>query len=209
MLFFSLLAVNAPALLPLVPCAAAGRSGRHGFCTSSAAGTGTSTATAAPTPIILRGSNYIRLGGDDGSLYHSTFDMCAVNCYNRTRFLAAFDAMQRNGYNINRVFLDARPGIGIGGNTTSTGDLFIRRIYFVTRFSTKFNVIINVGFQSRWMRHGSGVSRSTLPTVQCVEFTRWSRWCAFRRISILRTSSRRTEVRSGQSGRSHRGINFW
>ena len=108
-----LLAIGvARALAPLSACKAAGRSGRFGICSGAA------------TPIVLRGSNYIRLGGPEGSgTYHSTFDTCAVNCYNRSRFLAAFKAMQYDGYNINRVFLDALPGRGIGGNTTATAAL--------------------------------------------------------------------------------------
>jgi hypothetical protein len=52
--------------------------------------------------------------------YHSTFDS---GVYNRTTYSAAFHAMARSGYNINRVFLDELPNRGIGGSTASTSPL--------------------------------------------------------------------------------------
>ena len=105
------------ALPALVPCEAAARAGRWGLCTSGGAG------GAAPTPLSLRGSNYIRLGGNLSSGcegYHSTFD---AGVYNRTRYLAAFKTMQKQGFNIMRAFLDERPGCGIGGDVSSTEPL--------------------------------------------------------------------------------------
>ena len=105
------------ALPALVPCEAAARAGRWGLCTSAGAG------DAAPTPLSLRGSNYIRLGGNLSSGcegYHSTFD---AGVYNRTRYLAAFKTMQKQGFNIMRAFLDERPGCGIGGDVSSTEPL--------------------------------------------------------------------------------------
>jgi len=53
-------------------------------------------------------------------MYHSTFD---VGVYNRTRYVAAFKALQRDGFNINRVFLDELPNRGIGGLTNATDPL--------------------------------------------------------------------------------------
>ncbi len=109
----------AAALPALVPCQAGGRAGRWGLCTSSAGG------TLAPDakPVTLRGSNYIRLGGDltSGCVgYHTTFD---EGVYNRTRYLDAFQTMHGQGFNIMRVFLDERPGCGIGGDVSSTEPL--------------------------------------------------------------------------------------
>ena len=46
---------SALALPALVPCEAAARAGRRGLCSSSA---------GSPKPLSLRGSNYIRLGGN-------------------------------------------------------------------------------------------------------------------------------------------------
>ena len=95
------------ALPALIPCASAsnGKSDRWGICGGD-----------AKSPISLRGSNYIRLGGSNvpscTGLYHTTFD---TGVYNRTRYIFAFEAMQRQGYNVARVFLDERVGCGIGG----------------------------------------------------------------------------------------------
>ena len=103
---------SALALPALVPCEAAARAGRRGLCSSSA---------GSPKPLSLRGSNYIRLGGNPPyPAGHSTFD---EGVYNRTRYNAAFAAMQRQGFNVLRVFIDARPGCGISGNATSTEPL--------------------------------------------------------------------------------------
>ena len=86
----------------LAPCASAtnGASDRWGLC-------------AGGSPLSLRGSNYIRLGGSTVpgcTGYHTTFD---AGVYNRTRYNTAFAAMQARGYNIVRVFLDERIGCGI------------------------------------------------------------------------------------------------
>ena len=103
---------SALALPALVPCEAAARAGRRGLCSSSA---------GSPKPLSLRGSNYIRLGGNPPyPAGHSTFDK---GVYNRTRYNAAFAAMQRQGFNVLRVFIDARPGCGISGDATSTEPL--------------------------------------------------------------------------------------
>eukprot|EP00936_MAST-01D_sp_MAST-1D-sp1_P002572 g2572.t1 len=103
---------TAVSLPPLVPCAAGGRGGRWGLCQNV-------SGALSVTPIALRGANYIRLGhntiGVDG--YHTTFD---VGVYNRSRYQATFAAMQADGYNVNRVFLDERPDSGIGGATNAT-----------------------------------------------------------------------------------------
>jgi hypothetical protein len=99
-------------LPPLVTCQAGGRGGRPGLCASD---------TGAV--VVLRGSNYIRLGNGTGHAtggYHTTFD---VGVYNRSRYAAAFGSMERNGYNVNRVFLDERPGSGIGGARNATAPL--------------------------------------------------------------------------------------
>ena len=93
------------ALNPLAPCAAGGRSGRHGLCD-----------TTTGEPFVPRGSNYIRLA--DG--YHSNFDAAH---YNRTRYVAALRAMQAGGLNMVRVFLDELPGRGIGGAVAATEPL--------------------------------------------------------------------------------------
>jgi hypothetical protein len=107
-LFATALLTSVHALPALTKCSAGGRAGRYGLCDAS-------TGNA----IILRGSNYIRLGGDPPNIatYHSTFD---AGVYNRTRYRSAFQAMQHDGYNINRVFMDELPNRGIGGATTST-----------------------------------------------------------------------------------------
>ena len=80
------------ALPALTPCAAAanGASGRWGICARGAAG-------EAHSPLALRGSNYIRLGGSHctGGV-HTTFD---AGVYNRTRYVAAFESMQAQGCN--------------------------------------------------------------------------------------------------------------
>ena len=106
------------ALPALVPCASAtnGASDRWGICTAAAA-------DAAESPLALRGSNYIRLGGSTVpgcTGYHTTFD---AGMYNRTRYIAAFQSMQSQGYNIARVFLDERVGCGIGGTANATEPL--------------------------------------------------------------------------------------
>ena len=119
-LFAALLWGSACALPALVPCAAGGRGGRQGLCTT---GAGAGAAAAAATPIALRGANYIRLGGNTvgpNTRYHTTFD---VGVYNRTRYQLAFRAMAADGYNVNRVFLDERPGSGIGGPANATAPL--------------------------------------------------------------------------------------
>lgn len=101
-----------PSLPALMPCAAGGRAGRPGLC-----------ATSTGVPVVLRGANYIRLGGNtvgQQSKYHTTFD---VGVYNRTRYNAAFDALHADGFNVNRVFLDERPDSGIGGPANATAPL--------------------------------------------------------------------------------------
>eukprot|EP01048_Picozoa_sp_COSAG05_P001534 COSAG05_NODE_52_length_23775_cov_49.471110_9_plen_401_part_00 len=121
------------ALPALVPCETAARAGRWGLCAGadpdaggSGGGGGAGAGAAAapkPLPVILRGSNYIRLGGNltSGCVgYHSTFD---AGVYNRTRYVSAFRTMQSQGFNIMRVFIDARPGCGIGGDVSSTEPL--------------------------------------------------------------------------------------
>lgn len=95
----------------LVPGASCGKGGRWGLCAYDA-GVGTLR------PAVLRGSNYIRLHSDNH--YHSTFD---ADTYNRTRYNLAMKAMRKDGYNINRVFLDETPGRGIGGGTNNTAPL--------------------------------------------------------------------------------------
>jgi hypothetical protein len=110
---------SARALPALVPCAAGGRGGRQGLCTTGAG----AAAGAAVKPVALRGANYIRLGGNTvgkNTRYHTTFD---VGVYNRTRYQLAFRAMAADGYNVNRVFLDERPGSGIGGPANATAPL--------------------------------------------------------------------------------------
>ena len=104
---FALLSSSVRALPGLTKCSAGSRAGRSGLCDVS-------TGKA----VVLRGSNYIRLGGAPPAIsgYHSTFD---AGVYNRTRYRSAFAAMQHDGYNINRVFLDELPNRGIGGATTS------------------------------------------------------------------------------------------
>ena len=97
----------------LTSCAAGGRAGRPGFCAASG-GDGDGAV------VELRGTNYIRLGGPNLSMYHSTFD---VGVYNRSRYVAAFQRLQRDGFNINRVFLDELPNRGIGGSTNATTPL--------------------------------------------------------------------------------------
>ena len=109
----------ASALPALVPCAAGGRAERWGLCTINRGGLGAD----AEAPVTLRGSNYIRLGGNltSGCVgYHSTFD---EGVYNRTRYLDAFQTMQGQEFNIMRVFLDERPGCGIGGDVSSSEPL--------------------------------------------------------------------------------------
>ena len=98
-----LLSAAAHGLVPLEPCEAGGRGGRWGLC-----------GVAGGAAVTLRGSNYIRLG-PSSKMYHSTFDQ---GTYNRSRFAAAFDAMRRDGYNVNRVFLDELANRGIGGNAS-------------------------------------------------------------------------------------------
>eukprot|EP00912_Choanoflagellata_sp_UC4_P001819 UC4_evm1s1165 len=93
------------ALDALIPCAEGGRGGRWGLCTDD------------KKPVVLRGSNYIRLGGPGLNGYHSTF---ATSVYNRSRYQSVFSVMKSNGYNIQRVFLDETRESGIGGNTTGT-----------------------------------------------------------------------------------------
>jgi hypothetical protein len=118
MLFYAALFWGSARALPaLVPCAVGGRGGRQGLCTT---GAGAGAAAAAAVPIALRGANYIRLGGNTvgpNTRYHTTFD---VGVYNRTRYQLAFRAMAADGYNVNRVFLDERPGSGIGGPANAT-----------------------------------------------------------------------------------------
>ena len=107
-LFLAALAA-AHALPELSSCSTAGRGGRSGFC-----------AEGSSTPVVLRGANYIRLGGNtigSDTPYHTTFD---VGVYNRTRYNLAFTAMRADGYNVNRVFLDERPDSGIGGPSNAT-----------------------------------------------------------------------------------------
>eukprot|EP01052_Picozoa_sp_SAG31_P052981 SAG31_NODE_13352_length_874_cov_0.907216_1_plen_128_part_01 len=71
---------TAQALPPLKPCAAAKNrraSDRWGICAGES------------SPLSLRGSNYIRLGGSPVPSchgYHTTFD---AGVYNRTRYIAA------------------------------------------------------------------------------------------------------------------------
>jgi hypothetical protein len=105
---------QAGALPVLEPCTAAANAaaevappGRWGLCTGG-------------SPLSLRGSNYIRLGGSKVpgcTGYHTTFD---AGVYNRTRYIGAFEAMRARGYNIARVFLDERIGCGIGGAANAT-----------------------------------------------------------------------------------------
>ena len=99
--------VIAHALPALTRCHEGGQADRAGLC-------------AGASPANLRGSNYIRLevpGHLNETGYHSTFD---AGVYNRTRYGVAFAAMQADGFNINRVFLDETPNRGIGGLTNST-----------------------------------------------------------------------------------------
>ena len=79
----ALLAGTTHALPALTPCASAtnGASDRWGIC-------------AGGSPLSLRGSNYIRLGGSTVpgcTGYHTTFD---AGVYNRSRYIAAFKSMQ-------------------------------------------------------------------------------------------------------------------
>ena len=46
-------------------------------------------------------------------LYYTTFDAGVYNKY-RSRYVAAFERMKSQGYNIARIFLDERVGCGIG-----------------------------------------------------------------------------------------------
>jgi len=120
------------ALPALVPCEAAARAGRWGLCSAAH----TDGTAAASEPVVLRGSNYIRLGGNltSGCVgYHSTFD---EGEYNRTRFLDAFRTMQAQQFNIMRVFIDARPGCGIGGDASSTEPLDARWLDRLAQFIT-------------------------------------------------------------------------
>lgn len=71
--------------------------------------------TASGEPIVLRGSNYIRLDGlapPLGNGSHSTFSPAG---YNRSRHRAALDRMSGQGFNVVRVFVDHRADTGVGG----------------------------------------------------------------------------------------------
>jgi len=81
-LSLALLAVSSYGLAPLEVCS--GSAGQGELC-------------AGGSPVILRGSNYIRLNHG-----HSTF---APESYDRKRYNAAFSQMQHDGYNVVRVFV--------------------------------------------------------------------------------------------------------
>ena len=106
----ALLTLRAAHALPaLAPCAAAanGASDRWGIC-------------ADDSPLSLRGSNYIRLGGPTTGCPHSVHTTFDAGVYNRSRFVAALKSMKSQGYNIARVFLDDKVGCGIGGAANAT-----------------------------------------------------------------------------------------
>lgn len=109
-----MLRVSTPPLAQLETCPQP--SGRAAVCAGGA-------------PIVLRGSNYIRL--DPKARYHSTFAPGA----NFSRYGLALDAMHASGFNIARVFIDGRAesggavagdgeelaGGGVGAARTSAG----------------------------------------------------------------------------------------
>ena len=59
--------------------------------------------TATGETFVPRGNNYIRLTEQNGGLYHGTFD---VGRYDARRTDLALEKMQRDGYNVIRVFIN-------------------------------------------------------------------------------------------------------